>query len=755
MTTIAIIRHTMRLARASRLWGAVWIWAAALLCSCSTTKYVGEGELLLDKVRVETDGDYDDINTQQMSLYVRQDGNARWFSSLKVPLATYSLSGRDSTKWINRALRSMGEPPAIYDTLLARRSCDDLRVALGSMGYLGASVEVDTVVKKHGRQVDATYILHPGEPYYLGRVRYVVEDSLLAQKLRLDMPDNQMLREGMRFSLANLDGERSRIANMLLNDGYYRFHKDYITYVADTVEGSKRIDLTLVLHRYYPTKQTTAPHPQYRIGKIEYKSGDPADSVIHLRESVLRNNTYLEEGELFRSKDLQRTYNRFGRLGAVKYTNITFTEDTARKVVDGEIQISTNKPNTISFQPEGTNTAGDLGAAASLTYQHRNLFGGSEQLSVELRGAYEAIRGLDGYDNDDFVEFSVETSLLFPRFIMPFISRKFARRTNATSEVSLLYDTQNRPEYHRRVLSLAWRYKWADTNHHDKYQIDLIDIDYVFMPWISDTFREEYLDNTESRNAILRYNYEDLLIMKFGLGYSYNNGKYAIKVNLETAGNLLDLVSHIADFSKNDDGQSEIFNIAFAQYVKGDFDFTRNVKITPTKSIVFHAGLGIAYPYGNSDILPFEKRYFSGGANSVRGWSVRELGPGKFAGSDGKIDFINQTGDLKLDLNIEYRSSLFWKFDGALFIDAGNIWTLRDYEDQPGGQFKFDEFLEQLAVSYGLGLRLNFDFFVLRFDFGMKAVDPAYASTGSEHYPVFHPDLSRDLTFHFAVGLPF
>ena len=728
---------------------------ALMLASCSTTKYVGEGELLLDKVKVETDGKYDDISESQMGMYVRQTGNARWFSSIKVPLATYSLSGRDTTKWINRALRSMGEPPSIYDTLMARRSSEDLQQTLRSMGYLGATVDVETQVKKKGKQVDATYILHPGEPYYLGMVRYIVEDSLLAEKLQLGDPANQNLKSGMRFSLANLDGERSRIANQLLNDGYYRFHKDYITYVVDTVAGSKKVDLTLIVHRYYVNKNTVGPHPQYRIGKISYKSSDPTDSVIHLRESVLRNNTYLQESDLFRSKDLQRTYNRFGRLGAVKYTNITFKENPDSMVLDGEIQVGTNRPNTISFQPEGTNTAGDLGAAASLTYQHRNLFRGSEQLSIEVRGAYEAIRGLDGYDNDDFVEFSVETSLLFPRFIAPFISRKFARRTNATSEVSLLYDTQNRPEYHRRVLSLAWRYKWANTNHHDKYQIDVLDINYVFMPWISDTFREEYLDNTESRNAILRYNYEDLLIMKFGLGYSYNNGKYAIKANIETAGNLLDLISCMANFSENEDGQSEVFNIAFAQYVKGDFDFTRNFTFTPSKSLVFHFGLGIAYPYGNSDILPFEKRYFSGGANSVRGWSVRELGPGKFAGSDGKIDFINQTGDLKLDVNLEYRSSLFWKFDGALFVDAGNIWTLRNYEDQPGGQFKFDEFIEQLAVSYGLGLRLNFDFFVLRFDFGMKAVDPAYASTGSEHYPLVHPDLSRDLTFHFAVGLPF
>ena len=318
-----------------------------------------------------------------------------------------------------------------------------------------------------------------------------------------------------------------------------------------------------------------------------------------------------------------------------------------------------------------------------------------------------------------------------------------------------MYDLQNRPEYHRRVLSLAWKYKWNNIGHHDKYQIDLLDINYLFMPWISDTFREDYLEDDMNKNAILRYNYENLLIMKMGFGYAYNNGRYAVKANVETSGNILGLCSGIFNFPKNSEGQNKVFGIAYAQYAKADFDFTRNIVFDYNNQLVFHMGLGIAYPYGNSTILPFEKRYFSGGANSVRGWSVRELGPGKFKGNEGKIDFINQTGDMKLDLNIEYRAHLFWKVNGALFVDAGNIWTLRNYEDQPGGQFKIDEFWKQIAIGYGLGFRVNFDYFILRFDMGMKAVNPAYEADGGEHFPIVNPRLSRDFTFHFAVGLPF
>lgn len=728
------------------------IFLTVLMSACSVTKYVPDGGYLVDNVDVKTDAKRKDINTGNLKSYVRQKGNSRWFSAVKIPLATYSLSGRDSTKWINRTLKAMGEPPVLYDSLRTVQSCNDLRAELRNEGYLSADVEVKT--KRKGKKIDLTYILHPGDAYYINNVEYDIRDSVIARLLHTDNPANRKLKTGMKFNVDALDRERKRLTEIIVNKGYYRFHKEFITYRADTVAGSKDIDVTLTLNLYRTNHIADTLHTCYTIRNVTYASGDADDDVIHLRPNVMKNNTFIESNDLYSSKDLQKTYNHFGRLQAIKYTNISFKEVPDSDILDCDIQISTNKPSTISFQPEGTNTAGDFGAAATLTYQNRNMFRGSEVFSIELRGAYEAIKGLEGYANENFEEYSVETRLMFPRFIAPFLSRGFRRRNTATSEVSLLYDLQNRPEYHRRVLSLAWRYKWNDTNHHDKYQIDLLDLNYVFMPWISGKFREDYLDNANSRNAILRYNYEDLFIMKFGFGFSYNNGLYALKANIETAGNLLNAGAGMLKFSKNELGMYKLFNIAFAQYVKGDFDYTHNIRFDYNNALVFHFGLGIAYPYGNSNILPFEKRYFSGGANSVRGWSVRGLGPGKYTGRDGNIDFINQTGDMKIDLNMEYRAHLFWKLNGALFIDAGNIWTLRSYEEQPGGVFKFSEFLKDLAVSYGWGVRFNFDYFILRFDFGMKAIDPAREDHRG-HYPLLHPRLSRDLTFHFAVGLPF
>jgi outer membrane protein assembly factor BamA len=728
-----------------------YLLGAVLFCACSETKYVPEGDYLLDKVKVKSDPPTKGINPSDMKAYVRQVGNSRWFSAVKIPLATYSLSGRDTTKWINRMLRSIGEAPVLYDSASTRRSMADLQMQLVNMGYLRASVDAMTKSKK--KKVDVTYFLHPGQPYYIRHVDYVVQDSAIASHLRLDLEQNRQLKQGMLFSVANLDGERKRITQLLNNLGYYRFNKEYISFEADSV-GKQDIDVVLILRKQRLSNGQEAPHQRYHVRNVVFESGDREDSVIHLRQGVLRRNTYVKEGDYYSADDLQNTYNHFGRLGAVRYTNITWKEQPDSNLLDCQIQVSTNKPSTISFQPEGTNTAGDLGFAASLTYQNRNLFRGSENLSIELRGAYEAIKGLEGYSNHNFLEYSLGTKLTFPSFIAPFLPSGFRRRVNATSQVSLLYDLQNRPEFHRRVFSVGWRYRWNDPRHHDTYRLDLLDLNYISMPWISDTFKKEYLDNTTSRNAILRYNYENLFIMKFGVGYAYNNGIIAIKANAETAGNLLGLMAKSFGFHRDNDGRYTFLDVAYAQYLKVDLDVTRTINFDYYNQLVFHAGLGIAYPYGNSTILPFEKRYFSGGANSVRGWSVRSLGPGKYISRDGRIDFINQTGDMKLDFNVEYRAHLFWKLGMALFADAGNIWTLRNYDEQPGGQFKFTQFLKQMAVSYGLGFRFNFDYFVLRFDMGMKAINPAYEE-GDDRFPIVHPKLSRDFAFHFAVGLPF
>lgn len=718
------------------------------IASCSTTKFVPADDYLLKAVKIESE--QSDVKASTLMPYVQQRPNSKWFSLFKVPLSLYSMSGRDSTQWGTMFLRGLGEAPVIYDSVKAAASCDNMVMYLQSEGYLHAKASY--TVKRKGRKVEVKYKAIPGISYTIDSVNVVIEDDSVHNTLQSLGALDMNLKRGMRFSIQTLDDERKRITNILTKEGYYKFNKDFIKFEVDSTVTPGMVDVTMYLHKYKASNNSPETnHRKYFINKVNFI---PVNSKrMALRPNVLQNNTTIKEGNKFSAAEVQNTYNNFSRLNAVRFTNIHFDENEEDGLLDCGIKVSTRKPNTISFQPEGTNTEGDFGAAATLTYSNNNIFRGSELFSVQFRGAYEAIKGLDGYQNQNYIEYNVETRLAFPRIIAPFLSQNVRYDNSAKSELMFSYNMQNRPEFHRRVLTSAWRYYWKGL-HGLSYRFDLIDINFVHMPWISSTFKSNYLDDTNYRNAILKYNYENLFIVKSGVNISYSYKNQAFRTNIEVGGNVLNAISHLTKAKKNSDGQYTLFKIAYAQYVKGDFDYTRLLQLDVKNQLALHFGFGIAFPYGNSNILPFEKRYFSGGANSVRGWNVRELGPGKFRGSDGKIDFINQTGDMKLDMNVELRTALFWKFNGAFFIDAGNIWTLKNYKDQPGGQFKFDTFLKQLAVAYGLGLRVNFDYFIVRLDCGMKAINPAY-TTSNGHYPIINPKLRRDLSVHFAVGMPF
>lgn len=752
------------------------LWMTA---SCSVSKFIPEGEYLLDDVKVVSDDKA--VKPSDISGYNRQNPNSSWFSLVKVPMHIYSLSGTDTTRRINRFIQKLGDKPVIFDEEAAERSREDMQSALHNMGYMQADVRLRKETRK--KKLRLKYLVHPGPAYRISHWDYDIQDDSVRRYMAGYA--SQLMHEGMRFDVNTLDQERQQMTNHLQDRGFYRFNKEYVTCTGDTVRGTHLVDLTFHIAPYDATSHTT--HARYRIGEVNVVTDfdmthamrqDFArfDSLHYkglnifyrerpfLKPEVLSQNIAITPDSFYSDSRLQHTRSSLGRLHAIKYTDIRFQEDAADSTrLDCHVLLSRNKVNSFSAELEGTNSAGDLGAAASLSYQNRNLFNGSELFTFKVRGAYEAVTGLQGYSNENYVEYGVEASINFPRFLFPFISAEVRQRTQATSEIGIQFNSQERPEFGRRAASVTWGYRWTYKRKW-QHRVDVLDLNYVYMPWISSTFREEYLDNPENSNSILRYNYENLLIMKAGYGFTYHsdgresrtasNNSYSIRFNIESSGNLLYAFSHMLNATRNEDHQYTVANIAYAQYIKTDIDFTKSFRIDHRNSIVFHVGMGVAYPYGNSRILPFEKRYFSGGANSVRGWSVRRLGPGSFAGNDRNIDFINQSGDIKLDLNLEYRTKLFWKLNGAFFVDAGNIWTIRDYEEQPGGAFRFDSFYKQIAVSYGLGLRFDFDYFILRFDAGMKAVNPAYRNS-KEHYPLIHPDFGRDFAFHFAVGYPF
>ena len=747
----------------------IFLLVALLLgwVSCSVYKYVPEDEYLLTDVSVKVEN----VKIQNLSRYKslpRQFPNSKVFGVFRIPLRMYSLLGGKEGK--------VGEAPVIFDSIYTEESVRDMRNLLVNSGYLNADVEYKTK-KSRGKKIDVEYLLKPGTPFVVESIDVRIADPTIASILK-NSNSTPLISEGMNLDVIALDNERIRIVDLLQKQGYYRFDKSYITFQADTVAKSKKVHLTMFIDG--------AEHTQYEMGDITYVLTDNPNYSLdnyndykvdesegyrvlyseknkkpELKHEALLGHSFLRKGMLYNTDSITKTYSTLSKLSYNQYSNIVMD------VVEGKDELATTiffvkRPkHSLTVEAEGTNTNGDLGAAASVSIIDRNLFRGSEQLSLKGRIAYEAITALSGYSGNSYLEYGVEANMDFPSLIVPLVPIDFQRKSQATTQFSVEFNKQKRPEYEKILFTTRWSYLWAPT-WRQSHRLDLADWNYLMVPWVSPKFKTEYLDPITGKNSILRYNYEDLLITKMGYQFVLSNARanavvplqYSFRFNIETSGNMLYAASKAFGMSQNQDGQYECMNIAFAQYVRNDLSYTLNWRINQSNNLLFHIESGLAVPYLNSNSVPFEKRYFAGGANSVRGWSVRELGPGTYVGNEKKVDYIKQSGDIKLGASIEYRSHLFWKLNAALFVDAGNIWTIKEYEDQPGGQFLFDQFYKQIAVSYGAGLRMDFNFLVVRLDAGVKAINPNYAS-GKEKYPILNPSLKRDLAFHFAIGYPF
>ncbi|MBO7234933.1 MAG: BamA/TamA family outer membrane protein [Paludibacteraceae bacterium] len=740
------------------------------LTACQTTKYVPEGKYLLDKVAIKSD--VKNIPKSEIKSYLRQTPNASILGFWKLQLDIYNLSKPDTTKWINRSLRKIGDAPEIYNPNLTSMSLYQIERFMNNKGYFDAQVSSDMQVKK--RKAKLTYIVKGNSPYVLQDYHVDLQQEDL-QRIASDTTTS-FIKRGMLFDSNVLDAERARITKQMKNLGFYFFEKDYLAYQADSALGTNSVNLQLHLSNNLLLAPDSVREKLFTKCKIKsvsiHTDYDPLqwnrtaargldtlrrdDYLIsygkkrNFRPQALISNCLIIPGQYYSMKTVEDTYVNFNAMPAIKYVNILF-----REVEPGwlhcVIVTTPAKTQAFSVEGEGTYSAGDFGVAGTLGYQHNNLFRGSEQLSIEGRAAYEW-RKVGG----NALEVGVDASLGFPSFLVPFSSKEFRKRDNAKTNINLSYNFQNRPlEYSRTIAGAGINYSWF-RNPAMRHSFDFVDFSYVYLPWISDEFKNYFLNN----QSVLKYSYEDHFIMRWGYNGSYStyNERHPLKnylsmrYGVETAGNLLYGINHLFKMQPSEDGSYKVFNIRYSQYAKADFDIAYHQIIDENNRFVYHASIGVGVPYGNSASLPFEKRYYSGGANSVRGWSVRTLGPGTFKTEDTRIDFNNQSGDIKLDLNMEYRVKMVSVLEGALFLDAGNIWTIREYETQIGGAFHFDTFYKQIAVAYGLGLRLNLSFFILRLDFGVKLHDPALPE---EQRWRMKPKWKDDMAFHFAIGYPF
>ena len=751
-----------------------------LLIACDATKRVPEGSYLLNKVKIDTDTK--SVKTSELEPFLRQQPNASFPIIGKYRLHLYNIAPNDST-WLNRQLRKFGERPVLYSDRLTSISAEQIKLELNNRVYLNATV--DTLLELKDKKANVTYDVVGKTPYRILNYQDTIKDTTIFKILKEEKKLN-FIRKDDIFDLEVLEEGRIEMALHLRNKGYYDFTKDNFQFLADTTIGTNQVDLTVNLLN--PSDSTL--HQQYYLGNSTILNGiDIAklmDSTKHyqfdtiqfrdltiiqdkkefLRPQAIYYNTFLRKNRMYADRLVDRTYTSLNGLGAVSQTNIDLYPILRNdsNFLDSRISIAPGNLHWMQFGVDGTNSAGDLGVAANITYEHRNIFKGAERLRIRLNGAYEFISsgGLADSINlidQNYYEYGAETFLSIPQLLLPWLLKALKEQPSASTEFSVGVNFQKRPEYLRQFFNLSSKLQWSRMDWRLTNTIEPLDINYVRMPWKSDFFIKQYL--SDDSNPILRKSYEDQFIVRTAYSLTYTNSDrrlivknpFRIRAGIDLAGVLPRLITALGGSRASSKGYEEIFGITYAEYVKTDLDFSSTFPFDDTNSLAIHFGLGVAVPYGNSIVLPFEKRYFAGGANSVRGWSTRTLGPGGYQRNDTlRSDFVNQTGDIKLDLSAEYRHKLTDLFEIATFVDAGNIWTIRDYQGQPSGVFKFDEFYKQIAVAYGLGLRINLSFLLLRLDAGMKAYDPA---NKDKRFVLFKPNFSDKFALHFAIGYPF
>ena len=719
------------------------------LCACNPVRHIPEGHYLLDKVAIQMDDK--GVDKTALLPYIQQKNNAS-----KPGLWVYNLVNNDSN-FIKKFIRKIGEPPVVFNPNLVPLSVEELSVQMKNWGYLNSSVSarIDTA----GKKAEVTYFVHNGEPY---RIRnYTIDIHPLRdqwwQLRRKNGPsgsprpdttarrrsDRRLIREGAVFNLEMLKKERARVSSQLRNRGYYTFTEENLHYLADTTLRSNQVDLTMAL------ADSLAQQPPYTVRRVNVFSGyDPLekytavdsleyngihlyyDSLHFLRPKVIAGKIQVRPGQLYREREGESTYNLLQALNCMGRVDMRYTTlDADSTLLDCNLYLTPGNSHSLQTGLGGTNKAGDLGVALDITYGNLNIFNGSEIFNIHLRGAYEFVSRKDGNDalTDNYYELGISPSLTFPKLHLPLIEAYMDNHFHSQTQYRFGYNIQKRPEYIRNFFNFNWKFSWSSQRSTLSQSLSLLDVNYVNMPWISDKFRT-YLD--QKVDSLTKFSYNNMFTAGIAYSLIYTNANtgrlrqnlYTIRFSLESSGNALSWIFDAAYRGKTKPDSYTIFGNPFAQYLKGEIDFAETFRINSVNGLAFHAGVGLAYPYKNSSILPFEKRYYGGGPNHVRGWHTRYLGPGSLNSPTGNPAL--HVGDINLILSAEYRYRILPWLEPAFFVDAGNIWTIKDYPDQPGGLFRWNTFFREMAVGAGIGLRFDFNFLIFRLDAGTRVYDP-------------------------------
>jgi outer membrane protein assembly factor BamA len=768
-----------------------------LLGSCTAKKFIPEGKHLVRSNEIVIEGDKPNFNRSDLSTFITQRRHRSFFGmrgQLWLWYVTENKTDVNFWRWVHE---SFGRPPVYYDEFAAESTVTQMLRYTSNVGHFNA--EINHSVKQENKMAHIKYEVKPGWAYTYNSVNNEIADTIVAGFFE-QIKQDALVKEGAFYNAYRMDEERERITEHLKNSGYYYFARDYILFEIDSSRRDRSMDLTMRINNMrVPTSADRSsfiskPHQRYFINQVNvfpahspfnpstlpfdtvkvtssqgrekhdlyfYFQGDP-----RLRPSAFTQSIQIQDGEPYSLRKVRQTYRGLANYRLFFATNITFDtliqehrfDDSERNWIDATIQLQRSKTHSYSVEVEGTNSGGDLGIRGSLVYMNKNIFRGAEIFRFRINGGIEAQRIISvlqveepgaGRSIFNTTEFGADASLFFPRFLSPIPLRHFIREYQPKTNLSLGYSSQQRQHYSRIILRTSFGYDWmaSPTITHILTPINLssvrVDPSSAFAQILS---LEE--------NQRIRDQYSNHLIASIRYSFIFNNQNinklndfFYVRANIESSGNMLSALNNTPLITQNEN-HNELLGIRYAQFMRFDIDFRYYRLLNPTNRLVFRTLLGVGLPYGNSRDMPFERSFYAGGANGMRGWQFRELGPGTFSGKAN----IERIGDIQLEANAEYRFPIYNFLKGALFVDVGNIWTINELDYLPGGVFDIDRFYKQLAVDAGFGFRFDFSFFIFRIDTAIPLRIPSNPPGG--RWVVDKLRIS-DSMWQFGIGYPF
>ncbi len=753
--------------------------------ACSNTRYLKEGEMLYTGAEVKIANDsISKKEKKQLQEAVENKLTPKPNSSflgLRPKLFFYNIAKEPKKeKGFNYWLKyKLGEEPVLLSDVDREFNKDIIENYSENKGYFNAKAKYDTISKNKKAQV--IYTLNPGNQYLMSEVKFQQDSTLINREIQ-NLKDKTLLKVGNPFDLDVIKTERERIDNGLKERGFYYFSPDNIIVQADsTVSKNHKVDMNVKLKDNTPSLaqqqfsiDKVVVFPNYNIrdvkdGKYEvpmntdslkkytYNDIYVIDPDHKFKAKIFDRALYFKKGDLYNRTNHNLTLNRLISLGVFKFVKNEFiVSDSLAHRFDAYYLLTPRELQSLRLEALGrTNSANYAGSEVNLNWTHRNFMKGAEQFKASLYGAFDVQIG--GPENaKNLFRAGTNVQLSIPRILAPFkfnSSSAYVPRTNIT----LGYEFQNRTEYYTlNTFSGSFGYLWKE-NARKEHDLKILDITYVSPAKVTALY-----DSISAKSDAMQRVVEKQLIFGPTYSYTYTNtmlqkpSTIYYKGTLDLAGNLTGLLS---GSNIKEGKQKTIFGVPFSQYAKLENDFRYYYKFNQKTSLATRLIAGLAYPYGNSENIPFSKQFFSGGSNSIRAFRARTLGPGSFDPRTIQEGYyFDQSGDIKLELNAEYRANLYKFLNVAVFADAGNIWLVNDDAQRPGAKFSSD-FMSEIAVGAGFGLRLDFSILILRLDLAMPLRVPYYEKGERWAFDKINFGDSNwrkdNLILNIAIGYPF